>query len=356
MKSRKKIIFVIPSLKAGGAERIMTFVSQHLNSTQFETKMVVLGYMKDTVYKTEDLSVIYLKKSRLITAIPKLFSIFKKERPDIVIGSIVHINAINGFFSFLFKDIKFIGRESSVLTNMGSYAKISLLYNVYLIKFLYNRLDVIICQSEDMKKDFEENFHISSKKLCVINNPITNFLIPVFKPEDSNFINFITVGRLSAEKGYLRILKGLSTIKNYNFTYTIIGSGPLLEVIKSEAKKIGLLGIIQFIPYTNRVLEVVGKHDYFLQGSFVEGFPNSLLESCTTGTPVIAFNAPGGTKEIVLNGVNGFLVNTDQEFADLLSDLPRVKKIERQQVIDSVYSRFNSKKILSEYEDLFKSI
>ena len=52
----------------------------------------------------------------------------------------------------------------------------------------------------------------------------------------------------------------------------------------------------------------------FIQGSYVEGFPNAVLESCSVGTPVVAINCPGGTKEIIEHATNGFLVVSDDDF------------------------------------------
>jgi len=57
---------------------------------------------------------------------------------------------------------------------------------------------------------------------------------------------------------------------------------------------------VTFKKYTSKILEEVYKNDYFLQGSYVGGFPNSVLESCSIGVPIIAFNCPGGTKGIII--------------------------------------------------------
>lgn len=356
MVKRKKIFFVIPNLRAGGAERIMSFIAQGLDCSKFEVKLIVLGFEKDAVYLAQNIDVVYFNKTRLLKAAPVLFTTIYKEKPAIVIASISHVNIMMGLFSFFFGKTKFVGRESSVLSKRLVFSKSKdIIYRKFVI-FFYKRLSSIVCQSEDMKQDFEEYFQINTSKLTVINNPITEIKEITRNKPNTETVSFITVGRLSEEKGHFRILEGLSKIKEYNFIYTIVGSGPLLNEIKEKTVQLGLYNKICLIPFTHKVLDIVSKNDYFLQGSYVEGFPNALLESCTVGTPVIAFNAPGGTKEIVVDGINGFLVENEFEFITVLIDINALKSIDRDEVKRSVMSKFNAEGIIKKYENLFNQL
>ena len=74
------------------------------------------------------------------------------------------------------------------------------------------------------------------------------------------------------------------------------------------------------------------------------------------GTPVIAFNAPGGTKDIVKDGQNGFLVENEVEFLSILNDIRKLKTINNEEVKLSVIDKFNSKKIVNQYEELLNMI
>ena len=126
--------------------------------------------------------------------------------------------------------------------------------------------------------------------------------------------------------------------------------------IKDAIIRLGIQDKVNLIPYTSKVLELLSENDYFLQGSYVEGFPNALLESFTVGTPVLAFNAPGGTKEIVIQGVNGFIVENELEFRTVLSDLNKLKTIDREIVKKSVSEKFEVNTIVKKYEELFDSL
>lgn len=346
----------MPSLKAGGAERVISHIAQKLNPTKFSVILIVIGSKKDSVYKTDDVKTIFLNKKRLINAMPLIALRIIKIKPDIVVSAIGHVNIFMGFLSIFFRKIYFIGREASVLSVMKNYANVQNRLYQSLVKVFYNKLDKIICQSEDMAVDLQSNFNINPHKLIVINNPIT--VQCDFKRKDfdsGQTVQFITVGRMSSEKGYERILAGLATITSYDFHYTIIGDGPLKNDILDLAKNFGLNSRITYIPYTSDILQKLSQMDVFLQGSYVEGFPNAVLESCSVGTPVIAFDAPGGTKEIVENGVSGFIVKNHTDFTKLLANKSLLLSSNSDKVSTYILNKFNSSKITGEYELLFDS-
>ena len=355
--NKKKILFIVPSLKAGGAERVISFLAKNLDQNVFKIKIAVVGFKKDTVYNVDDLDVTFFNQKRLLNGVYPLFKLIKNNNPDLVFGTIRHVNILLGFYNLIFKNIRFIVRESSVMSIRNSISNSKKQIPNFLLKFLYYKLDALVCQSNDIKKDLKLELGIKESKLITINNPITQ--IQQFsnsKTEYSSKIKFITIGRLSEEKGHERILIGLSKVKNYSYSHTIIGSGPLELKIKDLAIELGIIDKIKFIPYTSEVLESLSKSDFFIQGSYVEGFPNAVLECCSVGTPVLAFDCPGGTKEIIEDGVNGFLAITEDDFNKTLQSLNKIPVFERAVVQASVLSKFSSQKIIKEYENLFLSV
>ena len=50
-----------------------------------------------------------------------------------------------------------------------------------------------------------------------------------------------------------------------------------------------------------------------IQGSYVEGFPNVVLEALSFGIPCIVYNAPGGHKEMIIEGENGYIIQNQEE-------------------------------------------
>ncbi len=354
MKSDKiNITFVLPNLLPGGAERVISYVAQNISHEKFNTTLLIMGFSKDASYDVEGIDVVYLEKQRVLNGISKLFKYIRINKPDIVVSAVGHLNTVTAYMSLFFPKTKFIAREVTVLSLDAEFFRSNRYSPLqYIGKKRFNFFDKIICQSRDMLDDIKDSYNISEKNLIVINNPITdNFNLKELNQQNTP-IQYITVGRLSKEKGIDRILKILSKLE-HPFHYTIIGNGVEKENLFALVEQYGLSNKITHVEFTKEVSKYLEKSDYFLQGSHFEGFPNCLIESCSVGTPVIAFKAPGGTKEIVENGINGFLVENEEEYLQKLKDS---KTWNPKDVRASVYKKFNKDVILQQYEDLFENI
>lgn len=346
----KKVCFVLPTLGAGGAERILSFLAENFNKSKFEVNLLIVGMESDAVFSLYNTKIVFLNKRRVLNGVPALIRFLAKNKPNIVLSSIGHLNTVFGLLAPLFPKIKFVIREASVISIMSKYSKSNKLHE-FLAQVAYKNIDVVVCQSNDMANDFKNIYCLPDRKIAVINNPITE-LFPIKKKniDNSSIIKYITIGRLSKEKGHIRLLKILEQI-SHPFHYTIVGRGPEELQVMQDIEALGLKDKITIVPFTNKIGEVLSNHDLFLQGSYVEGFPNAVLESCVVGTPVIAFNVPGGTSEIIKDGINGYLVSNPDEFTMRLTSFER-DDWNPQTIRDSVIDKFNKQTILKQYEDL----
>ncbi|MEX0314820.1 MAG: glycosyltransferase [Allomuricauda sp.] len=351
IKTNQKIkaLFILPNLHAGGAERVFSFVSQNLDKTKFIPEMLVIGSDENVAYDVSGIKVTYLNKDRVLSGTHLIIEHILKSKPDVVLSSVDHMNVLMGVIAPLFIKTKFIIRVASVLSKLRSFSKKNKIHQ--LVGNLSTRtIDRVICQSSDMAKDYIHLHPNIESKIRIIGNPIT-FDVPNVIPSKklSESKEFITVGRLSPEKGHLRLLEILKNIK-YEYHYTIVGEGPQEQMIKQKVKEYGLEQNTTFIPFTKNVSKYLLKSDYFLQGSYVEGFPNALLESCSHGIPVIAFNAPGGTKEIIVPNLNGILAENEEMFQKTLEDLNF--SWNAQEIKNSVYEKYSKEQIINQYENL----
>lgn len=357
MQNQKiKICFIIPSLIAGGAERVLSFIAVNLDKNKFDARLVVLGFEKDKVYNTQGLQVDYFNKSRVLASIPKLTYYLLKNKPQIVVSCMDHVTIPVAFILFLLPNTTLVTRQANIKSVSDTIEdnSDSWLYR-QMIDRAFKRTTMFVCQSEDMATEMEAYYNIDKTKLVVINNPISNgFFLKEIK-EKRETINFITVGRLHVEKGHARILKILSQLE-FPFHYTIIGTGNELSSLLKLVKQLSIEARVTFIPYSNKISEYLSTHDVFLQGSYAEGFPNALLESCAVGTPVIAFSCPGGTSEIIEHGINGYLASDEKEYLQYINLLYKKNNLNPAQIRNSVDKKFNKSRIIAEYEKLFSNL
>ncbi|MBU2996739.1 glycosyltransferase [Cellulophaga baltica] len=349
---KPKIFFIIPSLRAGGAERVMSFIAQNIDKNKFKPTLVVVGFNNNASYLVDKVDIIFLEKNKVRDSLLELIKLFKKEKPKVVFSSLAHVNTLMAVISVLFPKIKFVGRETFVRTGWKEKKGKSFWFADFMQKKF---LDMIVCQSSDMKNDLIKNLNFPTKKLKIINNPVTSQFKLKKEDSDKTAIKLVTVGRLVEQKGHLRLLEVLEKIKT-PFEFTIIGDGPLKEELNKKVIESGLTEKVKFVSFTSEPQKYLAESDIYIHGSYLEGFPNVLIESCAVGTPVIAFNAPGGINEIIQKGINGYIANTKDDFFKFLKETLAKNNFEKNKVRDSVVSRYGEEKILKQYEELFSEL
>ncbi len=126
------------------------------------------------------------------------------------------------------------------------------------------------------------------------------------------FENCFTVGifaRLEPVKNHMLFLQAASAIYQVNdaFRFLIVGGGSMEEELKKEVKRLGLENAVVFTGYVRDVAELMNTVDVNVLTSDFEALSISLIEGMTLGKPCVTTDA-GGTKEVVENGVSGFVV------------------------------------------------
>ena len=127
---------------------------------------------------------------------------------------------------------------------------------------------------------------------------------------------FISVGRLSPEKGFLDLLKIYKIVlkKHNDWHLDIVGDGRERKILED---------------YINRLLD---KSSIYLMTSYTESFGIVLIEAMSHGVPCIAFDSAEGAREIINSGKNGYLIKNrnfeamEKKINDLCDDF-KVRKI-----------------------------
>jgi len=89
--------------------------------------------------------------------------------------------------------------------------------------------------------------------------------------------------------------------------FCIAGEGNLRDELVGLSRELGISGNVMFLGALTDVHDVLKGWDIGVLSSDSEGMSNSILEYMASGIPVVA-TAVGGNRELVEEGVNGFLV------------------------------------------------
>ncbi len=180
------------------------------------------------------------------------------------------------------------------------------------------------------------NKHVGDAQICIIPNPLT-------KTADSETIspltnkNIVFVGRLSAEKGVMRLLRIWERASKQlpEYTLSIYGEGPAKAEMKEYINK-HYIDRVEFKGFCNNLKDIYTRADLLLMTSDTEGFGMVLIEAMYYGVPCISFDCPVAPKEIIADAGITVPAFDEQTYANdvisLLSDNQQLHKLQQKSI------------------------
>lgn len=305
MHSIYKIFLIIPTLKQGGAERVMSQLANQWTHEGHEVHIVLL-VQSSLFYELNEKIILhelgFLNLGRLRSLISqikiffKLRSIFKEENPDFILSFMTKYNVFTILSSISLNLRVYVSDRSSPTKKLPTI--LNLLRN-----YLYRYATGIIAQTSLAKDVLEKT--IINKNIKVIPNPIRVIEENSFIPKDKIILN---IGRLIPEKGQKHLIESFSKIKDSSWKLVILGEGPLRRELEKQAESIGIKNKLYMPGSVQNVDSWIRKASIFAFPSISEGFPNALLEAMSGGLPCVSFDCDSGPKDVIKHGYNGFLI------------------------------------------------
>lgn len=363
-----QVLFLIPTLSGGGAERVIVTLLRHLDRSKFRLALAVLN-TRDAVFLDdvpEDVEFIDLGFARLRYAVPKIVRLIWKRRPEVVFSTLGYLNlALAIIRPLLPHGVRYIARETAVVSEKLRDDPCWPLWRWAYRRF-YGRFDKVVCQSRYMRNDLVENFALPPHKGVVINNPVDTErirrlaaepLVTGFERTDgeggNSPIHLIAAGRLSPEKGFDLLIKALALCGNARLRITILGEGPLRGDLERLARDKGVAQQVRFAGFQKNPYPFFAQADAFVLSSRHEAFPNVVLEALACGTPVLATPAPGGVREI-LEGMAGCVVADSITAEGLAKAIGNWGEIGRLPMPTGAVTPFSINKIISKYQSIWE--
>jgi glycosyltransferase involved in cell wall biosynthesis len=308
-----------------------------------------LNYSDDRVTQIPKGARIFWGKGSTKASLSTLIAYLRRERPDVLITS----HTYTTIASLIAKALT--GVSTRIVVTMhttfsqddlsGKSRHVSIRLMTWLCRWFYPRANKIIAVSQAVANDTTSFLKLNPQRVHVVYNPVITPSLytkstaepthPFFQDKTTPVL--LSVGRLTAQKDFPTLLKAFAELKKQTpAKLLILGEGKEREKLESLAKNLQLGNDFSMPGFVDNPYPYLKAADVFVSSSAWEGLPTVVIEALALGTPVVATDCPGGTREILQNGQYGYLVPVENPPAlakavidTLASPANRVKLEER---------------------------
>lgn len=319
------IIFFLPTLHGGGAERITINLIKGMLKRDIPLELVVASAEGSYLHQIpKSVSVVNLAVGRVIKAILPLSHYLQQNRPSALVSHMSHANVVAVLAKKLTRTKT---RLILVEHNTLSVNKSNLIRARFippLMKWLYPSVDAIVGVSKGVAEDLEFQLGLAEQKVNVIYNPVVDEQLiakaktPLDHPwfEKGHLPVFLAVGRLTTQKDFSTLIKAFALLRKHRLARLIIlGEGELRTELEAMVNMLGIAEDISLPGFVENPYAYMYNANAFILSSRWEGLPTVLIEAMACGCPVVATDCPSGPKEILDAGKYGALVPVGDEIA-----------------------------------------
>jgi glycosyltransferase involved in cell wall biosynthesis len=294
-----KILYCIPDLSHGGAERQLSYLAAELSRKDHVIHVASRagGANLDRLLES---SVVWHElapnKPRAnsrrsngafghLRCTWDLIRLIRNIRPD-MIQTILGPMDIAGGIAARLTGTPWVIRECSSATFYSSEFKLK-----WKVRKLFGRLcDMIIANSRDGAEYWSEIL----EKVCVVPNgvPVDRITSRTSKRPARHKPTIIFVGRIVKEKNLEGLVRALAVMEDSTFRVTICGDGDHRPAIEALVSELGLDDRVHFTGFVDTPWELIKQADVLVSLSLYEGCPNVVLEAMASGCPVIVSDIP----------------------------------------------------------------
>jgi glycosyltransferase involved in cell wall biosynthesis len=303
----KRVVIVGPNIGMGGVERSTTNYANLLAESGWQ--VTYLALIPDERFFSLHPSVRFLdgpsfnrKHIQKRKTLHHIRQVVMTERPSIILG-FTKLYAALANMALIFTRYRVIVLERSSPLYVWPwqvewFARLS---------FTLKKCRGIISQTS-IAATYQQRFY-RTQNVLVLPNPVRQIHIPTNTKKEKWIL---MVGRLHDHcKGFDRFMQVLDRMKFPDNEWKIVlaggeetEAGYLLELLKNPEKKERM----HFLGKVDSMDEVYAKASIFAIPSRSEGFPNALCEAMAAGLPVVSFDFVAGPRDLIEDGVHGYLV------------------------------------------------
>jgi len=314
----RKVVYVLHEYGAKSHYRALEYLCK--------TKDTEIVYREFSILKSIIKSIIRfdikLLKKQFLNILFLLSLIFTKNKK--VILGIAPYDFRLLFLSFILRNHKVYYHTSWPYWNRTFYPK-KPFANTWFIDFwerdVQSKFIKIFAVSKSTRDDLIKHLSIDENKIVVVNHSFDDTIYS-YKEREFNKRKFLYVGKLEPHKGIYEILEYFSN--KPELSLTLVGDGSLTDKVKEYSKNYENINYVGFVSDQKKLAQIYNQHDFLLlnskrTGNWEELFGMVLIEGMACGVIPIASDHTG-PKEIIKDGVNGFLFS-EKEFINKIENI-----------------------------------
>lgn len=299
----KKIVFVTGAMGRGGAERVISLLSDYYANKGWAVSIAMLlhnitdGYAINPKVRIVDLSQKNIAAALAIPFVAKrLRKYILQQQPDVVVSFMAQNTLVCG--------LAWAGVKARLIAS--ERIDPSMVHRNWIFRtalnIIYSQCDRTILQTQRVWAYFPKSVQRNS---VVIPNPIQVHSLAAQRWKK----RIVTAGRLADEKNHAMLIEAFRDFHDHypDYCLDIYGEGPNRKSLEDQIQESGLAAHVHLKGSSSRLHEEIADAAMFVLSSSFEGLSNALLEAMMMGLPVISTSC-AGADEAIQDGVNGLLV------------------------------------------------
>jgi glycosyltransferase involved in cell wall biosynthesis len=317
---KERVALFLPSLRGGGAERVMSNLARGFVERGLAVDMVLAK--AEGPYLSQlppNVCMVDLGASRVLTSLPGLVHYLRRERPQALLSALDHANVVALWARALARvptrivvsvhnNISWSTRHAPTLR-----ARLTPLW----VRPFYPWADAVVVVSQDAAEDLVRLTGLPWRKVRVIYNPVVTPEIfskaqepldhPWFAPGQPPVV--LGVGRLTIQKDFPTLIRAFALVRAQRpARLMILGEGEERPKLEALVRELGVDQDAALPGFVGNPYAYMARAAVFVLSSLWEGLPTALIEAMALGTPVVSTDCPSGPAEILEGGVWGKLV------------------------------------------------
>lgn len=352
---KRKIVFFSGTMGRGGAERVISILSNYLVKNGWDVTIILLlhnitgGYKLDENIKlisfvSDDCKSL---KKQIWMDIKAIRKYLDNEKPELVMSFMGSNTLISGL-ACIGKKVRYIASEriDPAMANRNFAFRT-------VIREVYTRAEKVIFQTKRAKAYFNKKIQNNG---VIIGNPIS----VTCKASNERKNKIVTVGRLEKQKNHKILIDAFCEVcKKYpQYCLEIYGNGTLREYLEEYIKEKDVQNNVTLMGEKSNVHECIKDAKIFVLSSDYEGLSNALLEAMMMGIACISTNC-AGSDEVIENEKNGILVNTGDScglanaIINLIENEEQRKSIEKNAMMS--VDKYKTENIISKWMEIIEA-